>query len=358
MHHCVLPSVFGDFLFFFLMIRRPPRSTLSSSSAASDVYKRQINAEYMGVLRRFIMSDDEKEKINESKEKVNSIKELGNTIVNDPDKSIQVLSIIGQIEGHSVLPPQTKATRYEHIIPQLIDIEQNEQIKGLLIVLNTVGGDVEAGLAIAEMINSMSKPTVSIVIGGGHSIGVPLATSADFSFITPSATMIVHPVRMNGFVIGVPQTFEYFKKMQERINEFIVRTSKTEIKVLENFMKQRDDLLNDVGTMLIGKQAVDCGLIDEVGGVSNSIEKLKELIKTIDKECEREQYLQCFLSIIMRFLFQGYRKNLQPFFIFNVILQKENTYYMQKLNTEVIQSWVERVAKIILEDLNKKIIIK
>ncbi|SUQ50115.1 Translocation-enhancing protein TepA [Clostridium neonatale] len=228
-----------------------------------------------------ILNSNNDEKIKETlegKEKINSIKELGNTINNNPNKSIQVLSIIGQIEGHSVLPPQTKATRYEHIIPQLIDIEQNDAVKGLLIVLNTVGGDVEAGLAIAEMIRSMSKPTVSIVIGGGHSIGVPLATSSDYSFITPSATMIVHPVRMNGFVIGVPQTFEYFKKIQERINEFIVRTSNINMDVLEKFMDQRDDLLNDVGTMLIGKQAVECGLIDEVGGISEALYKLKNLI--------------------------------------------------------------------------------
>ncbi|MBE6071006.1 MAG: Clp protease [Clostridium butyricum] len=228
-----------------------------------------------------ILNSNNNDKLKESlegQEKANSIKEFGNTINNNPNRNIQVLSIIGQIEGHSVLPPQTKATRYEHIIPQLIDIEQNEQVKGLLIVLNTVGGDVEAGLAISEMIRSMSKPTVSVVIGGGHSIGVPLATSSKFSFITPSATMIVHPVRMNGFVIGVPQTFEYFKKIQERINEFIVRTSNIKIEVLDEFMNQRDDLLNDVGTMLIGKQAVECGLIDEVGGISEALNKLNELI--------------------------------------------------------------------------------
>lgn len=181
-------------------------------------------------MDKYILNNNEKEKedknTSEAQDKIENVKELGNTTLATPNKRIQVLSIIGQIEGHSVLPPQTKATKYEHIIPQLIDIEQNDDAKGLLIVLNTVGGDVEAGLAISEMIRSMSKPTVSIVIGGGHSIGVPLATSADFSFITPSATMIVHPVRMNGFVIGVSQTFEYFKKMQERINEFIVRTSK------------------------------------------------------------------------------------------------------------------------------------
>ncbi len=151
-------------------------------------------------------------------------------------------------------------------------------VKGVLIVLNTVGGDVEAGLAISEMINSISKPTVSIVIGGGHSIGVPLATSSDYSFITPSATMIIHPIRMNGFIIGVSQTFDYFKKMQERINDFIVRTSNIKLETLEEFMMQTDELLNDVGTMLIGKQAVDCGLIDEVGGISKALEKLNELI--------------------------------------------------------------------------------
>lgn len=215
----------------------------------------------------------------ETKDKIENIKQLGNTNLLDSNKRIQVLSIVGQIEGHSVLPPQTKATKYEHVIPQLIDIEQNDEVKGLLIVLNTVGGDVEAGLAISEMIRSMSKPTVSIVIGGGHSIGVPLATSAKYSFITPSATMIVHPVRMNGFVIGVSQTFEYFKKMQERVNEFIVRTSNIKMEILEKFMLQTDELLNDVGTMLIGKQAVECGLIDEVGGIHEALNKLNEFIK-------------------------------------------------------------------------------
>jgi ATP-dependent protease ClpP protease subunit len=226
-------------------------------------------------------NDTEKEDKNtsEAQDKIENVKELGNTALATPNKKIQVLSIIGQIEGHSVLPPQTKATKYEHIIPQLIDIEQNDEVKGLLIVLNTVGGDVEAGLAISEMIRSMSKPTVSVVIGGGHSIGVPLATSADFSFITPSATMIVHPVRMNGFVIGVSQTFEYFKKMQERINEFIVRTSNIKLETLEKYMLQTNDLLNDVGTMLIGKQAVECGLIDQVGGIHDSLDKLNELIE-------------------------------------------------------------------------------
>ena len=224
-------------------------------------------------------NNNEDVKTSEAQDKMKDIKEFGNTITANQERDIVVLSIIGQIEGHSALPPQTKSTKYEHIIPQLIDIEQNDKIKGVLIVLNTVGGDVEAGLAIAEMIRSMSKPTVSIVIGGGHSIGVPLATSSDYSFITPSATMIVHPVRMNGFVIGVAQTFEYFKKMQERINEFIVRTSNIKKETLEGFMLKTNDLLNDVGTLLIGKQAVDCGLIDEVGGISEALNKLNAMIK-------------------------------------------------------------------------------
>ena len=211
-------------------------------------------------------------------ERIESIKEFGNTTQVDKNKEIQVISIIGQIEGHSVAGPQTKTTKYEHIIPQLIGMERDEDVKGALVVLNTVGGDVEAGLAIAEMISSLSKPTVSIVIGGGHSIGVPLATSADYSFITPSATMIVHPVRMNGFVIGVSETFEYFKRMQERIDEFIVRTSKIDKKVLHEIMMKNGELLNDVGTILIGKQAVDYKLIDEVGGIGQAIKKLKSMI--------------------------------------------------------------------------------
>lgn len=223
-------------------------------------------------------NEQKKDELTENSEKMKDVKEFGNTSLAAPNEKIQVLSIIGQIEGHNVSPAQTKATKYEHIIPQLIGIEQNEKVKGVLIVLNTVGGDVEAGLAIAEMINSISKPTVSIVIGGGHSIGVPLATSADYSFITPSATMIVHPIRMNGFIIGISQTFNYFKKMQERINEFITRTSQIELNTLEDYMKQTDELLNDVGTLLIGKQAVECGLINEVGGISSAIKKLNELI--------------------------------------------------------------------------------
>lgn len=230
----------------------------------------------------------EKEMPKDPCSKIDAIKELGNTTPNSPNERIQVISIIGQIEGHNVLNPQNKSTKYEHIIPQLISFEQNPKVEGILIVLNTVGGDVEAGLAIAEMINSISKPTVSIVIGGGHSIGVPLATSSDYSFITPSATMIVHPIRMNGFIIGTEQTFEYFKKMQERIDDFIVRTSNIDHDTLHNLMVKNGELLNDVGTILIGKEAVDYKLIDEVGGISDAIKKLNELIEEGNKDKKKD----------------------------------------------------------------------
>jgi len=214
--------------------------------------------------------------------KDDNIKELG-VPEESKNKNIQMIPIIGQIEGHNVLPPQTKSTKYEHLIPQLINFENDDEVKGVLIILNTVGGDVEAGLAIAEMIRSLSKATVSLVIGGGHSIGVPLATAADYSFISPSATMIIHPIRMNGLVVGVPQTFEYFNKMQERITEFIVRTSSISREDLKKLLIQTDDLLNDMGTILIGKQAVDHGLIDEVGGIKESVAKLHELIDEKEK---------------------------------------------------------------------------
>lgn len=212
-------------------------------------------------------------------DKIENIKEMGTDYSPKPDESIQILPIIGQIEGHMVSPPQNKSTKYEHVIPQLISMERDERVKGVLLILNTVGGDVEAGLAIAELINSLSKPTVSLVIGGGHSIGVPLATSAQYSFISPSATMIIHPIRMNGLIIGVPQTFEYFNKMQRRIIDFVERTSKIKKGVLKQLMLQSDELLNDMGTILIGSQAVEYGLIDEVGGVKESIAKLNSLIE-------------------------------------------------------------------------------
>lgn len=214
-----------------------------------------------------------------------NIQSFGQTNLPNFESSIHCLTIIGQIEGHLILPPQNKTTKYEHIIPQLVAIEENPQIKGLLILLNTVGGDVEAGLAIAEMIASLSKPTVSIVLGGGHSIGVPLAVSSNYSFIVPSATMTIHPIRMTGLVIGVPQTFDYFNKMQDRIVEFVIRNSRIKRDAFMNLMLKIGELANDVGTILVGKEAVDYGLIDEVGGVSEAINKLQQLIK--EKENKR-----------------------------------------------------------------------
>lgn len=226
------------------------------------------------------------EEIEKDQSEVDNIKEMGVTNIPNSSERIQVLPIIGQVEGHNIAGPQVKVTKYEHFIPQLVAIETNEKVEGVLVVLNTVGGDVEAGLAIAEMIMSISKPTVSLVIGGGHSIGVPLATCADYSFISPSATMIIHPIRMNGLVIGVPQTFEYFNKMQERILEFIIRTSKIDKDVLKKLMLQTDELLNDMGTILIGKQAVDHGLIDAVGGIQDALNKLEEMIKESKNQVE------------------------------------------------------------------------
>ena len=193
--------------------------------------------------------------------------------------NIHCLSIIGQIEGHYILPPQNKTTKYEHIIPALVSIEQDSSVEGLLIVLNTVGGDVEAGLAIAELIAGISKPTVSIVVGGGHSIGVPLAVSAKESFIVPSATMTIHPVRMNGMMLGVPQTMNYFEKMQDRITRFVTKNSRISPERFKELMMERDELVLDIGTVLDGKSAVEEGLIDNLGSLSDAVKRLYELIE-------------------------------------------------------------------------------
>ncbi|MEF9990481.1 MAG: ATP-dependent Clp protease proteolytic subunit [Romboutsia sp.] len=226
--------------------------------------------------------DDYDDPENESEE-IQNIKQMGTpSMPPQPPKDIQCITIIGEVEGHFIGNPQKKATKYEHIIPMLYSVEESTEIKGVLIILNTVGGDVEAGLAMAELINSISKKVVTLVLGGSHSIGVPLATAGDYSFIAPTATMIVHPIRTNGLVIGVNETFEYFKKMQDRITTFITRTSKIETEDLNRIMHSKDKLVSDVGSVLIGKDAVDCGLIDEVGGLKDALKKLKELIKEND----------------------------------------------------------------------------
>lgn len=211
---------------------------------------------------------------------VEQIKELGQTeVAVAPDSNIHVLTIIGQVEGHMTLPPQHKTTKYEHVLPQLIAIEQNPKIEGVIILLNTVGGDVEAGLALAEMISSMSKPTVSIVLGGGHSIGVPIACAATSSFIAPTATMTIHPIRLTGLVVSVPQTFEYLDKMQDRVIQFVVNHSKINEETFKDLMFARGNLTRDIGTNLIGEEAVEHQLIDYVGGIKDALAKLTSLIE-------------------------------------------------------------------------------
>ncbi|WP_379127521.1 ClpP family protease [Paenibacillus sp. sgz500958] len=209
---------------------------------------------------------------------MNAIKEMGQTTVPGGESDVFCMTIIGQIEGHLVLPPHNKTTKYEHIIPQLVAAEQNKSVKGLLIILNTVGGDVEAGLAIAEMIASLTKPTVTVVIGGGHSIGVPIAVSSDYSIIAESATMTIHPIRMNGLVIGVPQTFEYMEKMQERVVKFVTRHSRISDEQFKDLMFKTGELNRDIGTAVGGLDAVQYGLMDEVGGIGTALIRLNGMI--------------------------------------------------------------------------------
>lgn len=208
-----------------------------------------------------------------------SIKETGSVTVKKNGHLIHCLTVIGQIEGHYILPVQNKTTKYEHVIPQLVAIEESSEIEGLIIILNTVGGDIEAGLAIAELIAGMEKPTVSLVLGGGHSIGVPLAVSAKKSFIAPSATMTIHPVRMNGLVLGVPQTLSYFDKMQERIVRFVCENSDITSEKFRSLMMATGELVMDVGTVLDGEAAVNAGLIDSLGGLSQALNCLYEMIE-------------------------------------------------------------------------------
>lgn len=219
------------------------------------------------------------EKQGEVQEQTEQIIETGGITTGKGKHCIHCLTIIGQIEGHYILPAQNKTTKYEHVIPQLLAVEQDPEIEGLVIILNTVGGDVEAGLAIAELLSGMHKPTVSLVLGGGHSIGVPLAVSARKSFIVPSATMTVHPVRMNGLVLGVPQTLSYFDKMQERIVKFVTDNSRITSERFRQLMMNKDELVMDVGTVLDGQAAVEEGLIDALGGVADVIESLYAMIE-------------------------------------------------------------------------------
>ncbi|MBQ3418354.1 MAG: ATP-dependent Clp protease proteolytic subunit [Ruminococcus sp.] len=209
---------------------------------------------------------------------------LGSVITHRGDRVIYCLTIIGQIEGHYVLPSNNKSTKYEHVIPTLVAIDEDEHIDGLLLLLNTAGGDVEAGLAIAELISGMKKPSVSIVLGGGHSIGIPLAVCTDRSFIVKSASMTVHPVRTTGLTVGAPQTFEYFRKMQERITKFIVDNSNISSEEFSKLMLNTGELVTDIGTILDGEAAVKCGLIDQVGTLAQAVDALYSLIEEQRKE--------------------------------------------------------------------------
>lgn len=209
-------------------------------------------------------------------EELNSVEKTGSIELTGEDEAFYCLSIIGQIEGHYTLESNQKATKYDHLLPLLVALEESPKIDGVLILINTLGGDVEAGLAIAEMIASMSKPTASIVLGGGHSIGVPLAVSADRSFIVPSATMTIHPVRTTGVVLGVPQAFDYLNKMQDRIIDFIVAHSKVDERYFRDIINRTDSLVNDVGSLLNGIEATESGLIDELGGIKEALGYLRE----------------------------------------------------------------------------------
>ena len=205
-----------------------------------------------------------------------NIQELGSAEVPSVKSNVHVMSIIGQIEGHMILPPNNKSTKYEHVMPQLVAIEQSNEIEGLMLLLNTVGGDVEAGLAIAEMVASMSKPSISIVLGGGHSIGVPIAVSATHSFIVESASMTIHPIRLTGLVIGAQSSFDYLEKMQERVNKFVVGHSSVSESKWRELLYKTGELSRDIGTSVVGKDAVKYGLIDSVGGISEAMNKLQE----------------------------------------------------------------------------------
>lgn len=210
-------------------------------------------------------------------ERMEAINQLGQIQIPTFKSDIHCVTINGQVEGHMILPPNNKTTKYEHLMPQLVAVEENPDIKGLLLILNTVGGDVEAGLAISEMIASLSKPTVSIVMGGGHSIGACIAVSTNYSFIAPSATMTIHPIRLTGLVVSVPQTWEYLEKMQDRVIRFMTEHSKISEEKMRELMYKTGDLARDIGTVLLGEDAVQCGLIDEVGGLKDSLNMLHNL---------------------------------------------------------------------------------
>jgi ATP-dependent protease ClpP protease subunit len=226
-----------------------------------------------------VMEEQERTEQRQEDPGTQQILEFGSSLIHSKRGAVHVLTIVGQIEGHQVLPPSSKSTKYEHVMPLLALVEESDEVDGLLVLLNTVGGDIEAGLGIAELIASMSKPTVSLVLGGGHSIGVPLAVSAKRSFIAPSAAMTIHPVRLNGLVIGVPQTFYYFERIQERITQFVTANSRVKREDFTRLMLQTGELAADVGSVIYGEEAVQLGLIDEIGGLSAALDCLHRMIR-------------------------------------------------------------------------------
>lgn len=242
---------------------------------AFEGYLRKSNEKRQGF---FMSKNKEKEK--------EDVKEFGQLTLENTKRNskIQVLSIIGEIEGHELLSAASKTTKYEHVIPSLAAVEDDPEIHGVLILINTIGGDVESGLAIAEMIASLSKPTVSLVLGGSHSIGVPLAVSADYSFIVPTGTMLIHPVRMSGMVIGARQTYEYFQRMQDRITGFVASHSGADQADVEAMMMDTGFMTKDLGTILVGKEAVKAGIINEVGGIKDAFRKLNQMIKKTNRD--------------------------------------------------------------------------
>ena len=233
------------------------------------------------------MSNNKKE--NGTEQAREQIVELGSDMTQGKDGNIYTLTIIGQVEGHQVLPENCKTTKYEHVLPLLAGIEESDEIDGLLLLLNTVGSDIEAGLAIAEMIAGMKKPTVSLVLGGGHSIGIPLAVCTKKSFITPTASMTVHPVRMTGLVVGAPQTFRYFQRIQEQIVEFVSNNSRISRENFENYMMATGEMATDVGTILYGKEAVSSGLIDRLGGLNDALSTLHRMIEKNKQQKDRKK---------------------------------------------------------------------
>ena len=242
--------------------------------------------------------DDEDEEFDQVRQEQQII-QSGSVTPTKGAHTIHCLTVVGQIEGHYILPPQNKTTKYEHVIPQLVAIQEDPTIEGLIIIMNTVGGDVEAGLAIAELVSGMKKPSVSLVLGGGHSIGVPLAVSARRSFIAPSATMTIHPVRMNGVVLGVPQTISYFDRMQDRITHFVVENSRMTKEAFRKMMMNTEELATDVGTVLGGQQAVEMGLIDQLGGLADAIGCLYEMIESETRERESGRKIKAHDMVVL-----------------------------------------------------------